>query len=86
MFSENDTCRPPRFDIKIGMAFKEALNSFLSGLDETKRNMFVRRYFFADSISDISKSFGIGESNAKVTLMRLRESFKEVLENEEIFI
>ncbi len=68
------------------MAFKEILNSFLAGLDETKRNMFVRRYFFADSVADISKNFGISESNAKVTLMRLRDRLKEALKDEEIYI
>ena len=68
------------------MALKKALNSFLAGLDETKRNMFVRRYFYADSIADISQAFGISESNAKVTLMRLRDRLKEALKDEEIYI
>lgn len=67
------------------MVFKDALNAFLSDLDDTKRNIFIRRYFFADSIADISKTFRISESNAKVTLMRLRDSFKEVLKNEELY-
>lgn len=66
------------------MALKEVLNSFLADLDATKRNMFVRRYFFADTVTDISKTFGISESNAKVTLMRLREKFKKVLKESEI--
>jgi RNA polymerase sigma-70 factor (ECF subfamily) len=66
------------------MALKEALNSFLADLDAKKRNMFVRRYFFADTVTDISKTFGISESNAKVTLMRLREKFKEVLKESDI--
>ena len=67
------------------MALKKALNSFLAELDETKRNMFVRRYFFTDTVADISRTFGMSESNVKVTLMRLRERLKKVLEDEDIF-
>ena len=35
------------------LSLETALNAFLGGLDEEKRNMFVRRYWFLDSVADI---------------------------------
>ena len=44
------------------------LNQFLASLDQQSRVMFVRRYFFADSISEIAVMFQISNHNATVRL------------------
>ncbi len=57
----------------------ERLNLFLSDLPEERRNIFIRRYWFCDSIREIEKRFGISESKAKTTLLRTRKELKEAL-------
>lgn len=64
------------------MVLGEAINTFLSALDEEKRNIFVRRYWYLDSIADISKRFALTESKVKTTLFRLRNQLREHLEKE----
>lgn len=61
-----------------------AINQFLSQLTPEKRVMFVQRYFFARSISDIADVMGLSESNVKVTLHRLREGLRHSLEKEDL--
>ena len=61
---------------------KDALNSFLASVGKEKRIIFVRRYFYLDSIADISKRLDISESKVKTVLHRLRIQLKEHLEKE----
>ena len=49
-----------------------AIDTFLSRLSIEKRNIFVCRYWYFDSISAIASRFGITENNVSVTLNRLR--------------
>ena len=61
---------------------RDALNGFLCSLDEEKRNIFIRRYWYMDSIADISKRFALSESKVKTTLFRCRERLREQLRKE----
>lgn len=69
-----------------GGVLRDAINSFLASLPRRTRIIFMQRYWYLSSISEISASLGISESNVKVILMRTRKKFKEFLEKEEIFI
>lgn len=64
----------------------DIINRFLFDLDEEKRRIFVRRYFYSDSVSDISRQFKISEAKVKTTLFRLRAQLRELLEKEDISI
>ena len=64
----------------------KVINSFLYGLDEEKRRIFVRRYFYSDSISDIAARMRMSVPSVKTTLHRLRASLKDFLEKEGIFV
>ena len=68
------------------ITLRDALNSFLSALPKNKRILFVKRYWYACSIKDISRETGYSESNVKVTLMRLRSDLRLHLEREGIRI
>ena len=68
------------------MVLKASLNKFLSELDEEKRNVFIRRYWFFDEISDIADRFGYSESKIKSMLMRLRGKLREHLEKDGISV
>lgn len=62
------------------------INNFLYSLPETSRNIFVCRYYFCDSIKNISSFFAISESKVKSTLYRTRLSLKEYLESEGFYV
>ena len=62
------------------------INDFLSDLDEEKRMIFVRRYFYSDGISDISDKMSISVPKVKTTLHRLRTELREYLEKEGVSI
>lgn len=61
------------------MLLSEILNDFLRSLDEEKRNIFIRRYWYLDSVADISKRFALSQSNVKTTLFRIRSKLRERL-------
>ena len=61
-----------------------AISDFLRTLPAEKRILFLRRYWFGDSLADAAERMGMTESNAKVTLYRLRGQLKEYLEKEGI--
>ena len=62
----------------------EAINGDLDTCSEKQRKIFVRRFFYFDSIAEISQMYGIGQSDVKVTLMRMRRSLQKILEEEEL--
>ena len=57
-----------------------AINKFLDSVSKEKRNIFICRYWYAFSITEISKRFGISEANVSVILSRLRSALKKYLE------
>lgn len=59
-----------------------AINRFLHTLDKESRVLFVRRYWFSDSVGDIAKDLRISENLASVRLKRIRKRLKIYLEQE----
>lgn len=49
-----------------------SIAEYLASLDYESRNIFLRRYWFFDSISEIAHRFGISESKVKSQLFRIR--------------
>ena len=64
----------------------ESLNEFLRSLSEIECNVFLRRYFYFDPISDICARYGFGQSKVKMMLKRTREKLSEYLSKEGILI
>ncbi len=64
----------------------QAISKFLGELEEEKRRMFVRRYYYSDSINDIARGLGVSVPKVKTTLHRLRSELREFLEEEGICI
>ena len=56
-----------------------AINGFLSELPQDKRKMFVCRYWYAYSIPEIAKRFGMTENNVSVSLNRTRQKLRNYL-------
>lgn len=59
-----------------------AISNYLRTIEEMPRNMFIRRYWYSDSIRDIAKMFGISQGNVKVIMHRTRKNLKSYLEKE----
>ena len=83
--AEMEECIPAPDDVECRMddiAFGEVINGFLSTLDEEIRNIFIRRYWYLDTVAEISKRFGLSQSKVKTTLFRCRNRLREHLEKE----
>ena len=58
------------------------LNAFLRTLEEEPRRLFIRRYWYFDSIAQLAQDFGMSESKVKSMLFRLRNRLRDVLRKE----
>ena len=65
-----------------GNELSELMDSFLHTLKPDSRNIFMRRYWFMDSVSEIAEASGFGLSKVKMSLSRTREQLKLFLEQE----
>lgn len=55
---------------------RECIRCFVRSLPEREGNVLVRRYFFAESVADIAKRYGLTENNVTVILSRARKKLK----------
>ena len=63
-----------------------ALNGFLEDLSQESRVIFLRRYWFCDSIAQIAERYGISESKVKMRLHRTRIQLADYLTKEGITV
>lgn len=61
------------------------LNAFLAELPETDCDIFVRRYWFFDSVQDIARRYGFSDSKVKMKLKRTRDKLRLRLEKEGVW-
>ncbi|MBQ2862771.1 MAG: sigma-70 family RNA polymerase sigma factor [Clostridia bacterium] len=64
----------------------ESISRYVASLDEEKRYMFVRRYFYSDSIETIAFSLGVSVAKVKTTLFRTRTGLRRHLEREGVVV
>ena len=62
------------------------IDNFLGSLSEENRVIFLRRYWFADSIADIAGRVGMGEKAVSVRLTRIRKRLREYLKQREVYV
>ena len=62
------------------------ISDFLRGEKADIRKVFVRRYYFFDSVSDIAKRYSFSESKVKNILYRTRNKLKDYLIKEGVII
>lgn len=85
VLDELEECITGQSDVETLYMAKELqnmINRFVRGLSERDGNVFIRRYFYADSIKDISNRYHISENNVRVMLSRTRSKLRIVLEKE----
>ena len=61
------------------MELAKMIDDFLDSLDKTNRIMFVRRYWFSDSITDIAAMYGMNNHAVTVRISRTREKLRRYL-------
>lgn len=60
----------------------EAISRFLWTQNEKHRKVFIRRYWYSDSLDEISELYGINEKTVATILHRMRAKLKKYLERE----
>ena len=60
-------------------ALGQAIDRFLQTLPRETRAIFLRRYWFGDSVRDIARSLGLRENTVTVRLSRTREKLRTYL-------
>ncbi len=64
----------------------EAINCFLASRSREDRWLFVRRYFFADEVTELAKALKISRVSASVRLFRLRDKLRNYLQKEGLIV
>lgn len=87
ILSELDECIPSEDRVERqyeNMLLRDEINDFLYSQPKEKRVMFVLRYFYSKSVSEIARQISVGESKVKTTLFRMRKELQERLEEKEL--
>ncbi len=79
---EMGECIPGKDDVEEAVdldALSRTISAFLSGCTEEQRCVFVRRYWFFDTIPEISGRYGYSQSKVKTMLYRMRTGLRDYL-------
>ena len=83
--AEMEECIPAPDDTACKVEYKElgeAISRYLRTLNDEKQMIFIRRYWYLDSVASISRRMSIGQSKVKMTLLRCRNELRENLVKE----
>ena len=86
---ELEECIPSEKNIDDALSaemLSDAISVFLKKLPETERTVFLRRYFYFESIREIANKFGFREGKIKMMLKRTREKLSDHLKKEGFLI
>lgn len=67
----------------IGLQLSDMLDKYVRTLSSEELTIYIKRYFYADSISDIAKSLNATEEKIVATLQRCNSDFNELLSEKE---
>lgn len=62
------------------------LDAFLESLPKESRLIFLRRYWYVDTIAEIAQRYGMTESKVKMQLSRTKGKLAAYLEKEGVFV
>jgi RNA polymerase sigma-70 factor (ECF subfamily) len=85
ILDELEECIAGQADIEsiyLAQELNTTINDFVRSLSERDGNVFIRRYFFADSTRDIARRYMLTENNVRVILNRTRNQLKDRLAQE----
>lgn len=87
--TELEQCIPASGNTEFQMEqerVQAVLNDFLRGLKSIQRKVFLRRYWYLESIEEIAQYFGFTQSKVKSMLYRIRNKLRNNLEKEGLSI
>lgn len=73
-------------DYLLAEELSKIISDFLRTLPQNERIVFVRRYWYFDSVNDICRRFGYGQSKVKMMLKRTRDKLISYLEQEGVLL
>ena len=82
---ELEECIPAAGDLQREVEdaeLAELINGFLDKLGRESRIIFMRRYWYFCTVSEIAEDMSIGESKVKMSLLRTRKKLKQYLEKQ----
>lgn len=85
VLDELEECVSGKDDVETEIERRELqkkLNAFLMNLPSLECKVFMRRYWYMSSVSDIAERFGYSESKVKSILFRTRTKLRKMLEKE----
>ena len=90
LFSELDDCVPaPQSDpgeLYDAEQLGAAINGYLHTISDIDCAVFLSRYFYAQSVDEISRSYDMTKGKARYILSRVRSGLKEQLEKEGVTV
>lgn len=89
LLSELEDCLPSPTDVERefeGRVLSDTISSWLDSLSPEDRVLFVRRYWFGDSLKDLALEIGRPQNQLAQRMYRLRQQLRGVLEKEGITV
>ena len=86
---EIDACLSSANTVEDEVETKELariIEGFLDTLTSENRVIFLQRYWFSDTYSDIAQKVGISEKSVSVRLSRIRKRLREYLVEKEVLV
>ena len=86
---ELENCFPSADTVETEWEAKEiteSINRFLACLEEDNRIMFVQRYWYSSSITELAELFHTSKHNVSVRLSRIRAKLRKHLIKEGVFL
>ncbi|MDR2532742.1 MAG: sigma-70 family RNA polymerase sigma factor [Oscillospiraceae bacterium] len=85
LLSELEDCIPSSKKVEEeaeNLFTSESISRFLYSIDKESRVIFMRRYYYADSVKQVAERLVMSESKVKSNLFRTRNKLKAHLESE----
>jgi len=85
LLDELSECIPSKASVEQQVELRElaeTVNRFLTGLPVEKQQVFLRRYWYGDSMEELAKKFSFTVSKVKSMLFHIRESLRDHLKKE----
>ena len=82
-------CLPGGQEVEQALAeqeLAELISAFLRTQSETARGLFLRRYWYGESIETAAARYGVTPGNARTTLSRVRARLRGYLEEREVAV
>ena len=86
-FEELDECVSGKESVENELEnrlIEQTVDAFLWQQEAEKRNIFIRRYWYFESIENICKRTGYSQSKIKSLLFNMRKKLRDYLESEGI--